>query len=53
MLSEEYQPDDHDDDGQQEHKDGYPIDTMHIPHPLRIRFFRVPFPDVEILGYLS
>jgi len=53
MFLEKNQPDDNDDDSQDEHEDRYSIDPMHVPHPLCIRLFRVPFFDVEILCYLS
>ena len=53
MFFEKDQPDQHDDNSQNEHEDGYPVDPMHVPHPLCVRLLRVPFFDVEILGYLS
>ena len=53
MFFEKDQPDQHNDNSQNEHEDGYPVDPMHVPHPLRIRLFRVPLFDVEIFCYLS
>jgi hypothetical protein len=38
---------------QQENKDSGPVDAMHIPHPLRIRFIRIPLLNIEILPDLS
>jgi hypothetical protein len=53
MFSEKNEPDDHDNDSHHEHEDGYPVDPVHIPHPLGIWLFRVSFLYVEILSYLS
>ena len=46
-------PDDQDDQPNKKHKNGNPVDPMHIPHPLRIRRIRVPLFDVEIFLYLT
>jgi hypothetical protein len=38
---------------QQENKNRDPVDPMHIPHPLRIRFIWIPLLNIEILLDLS
>jgi hypothetical protein len=53
MMMFENRPHNHNDDRDQKHKYGYPIDPMHIPHPLRPRRTRIPLLDVEILLDLS
>jgi hypothetical protein len=53
MSLEKKQPDDHEDQPQEKHKDGDPVDPMHIPHPLGIRRIRIPLLNVEIFRYLS
>jgi hypothetical protein len=52
MLLED-QLDDKNDNGREEHEDGYPVDPMHILHPLRMRRIGIPLFNVEILGNLS
>jgi hypothetical protein len=37
----------------QEHENGYPVDPMHISHPLRVWRIRIPFFDIEVFGDLS
>jgi hypothetical protein len=53
MFLENKDPQDQKDQPQQEHKDGYPVDPMHISHPLGIRRIRIPFFDEEVFSYLS
>jgi hypothetical protein len=52
MSLENKDPQDQKNKPQQEHKDGNPVDPMHIPHPLRIRRIRIPLPDIKIFGDL-
>jgi hypothetical protein len=45
---------DHDNDYRhEEHKNGGPVDPMHVPHVLRIRRIRIPLFDVEVFLDLS
>jgi hypothetical protein len=53
MFLEKYQLDDNEDDPQQEHKNRYPVDPMHIFHPLGMRRIGIPFLDVEVFRKLS
>ena len=52
-MSLEKEPQNNKDQPQQEHKNGDPVNPMHIPHPLRVRCIRIPFLDVEVFRYLS
>ena len=49
--NEQFQQQDH--DRRQEHKDRYPVDPVHVPHPLGIRLIRVPLFNVEVFFDLS
>ena len=51
-ASEYSQPEDHDDQRDQEHKNGNAVDAMHVSHPFGIRLIRIPFPQVEIFSQL-
>jgi hypothetical protein len=53
MMLEKNRSNDDKNQPQQENKDSGPVDPMHIPHPLRIGFIRIPFLDIEILPNLS
>jgi hypothetical protein len=53
MLFENKQLQQQNNDPRQKHKDRYPVDPMHIPHPLRIRRIRIPLLDEEIFLNLS
>jgi hypothetical protein len=48
MTFDKEQLDHQNDQRKQEHKNGYPVDPMHIPHPLRIRRIGILLFDVEI-----
>jgi hypothetical protein len=41
------------DDPDDEHEYGNPVDPMHVPHPLRVWRIRIPFFYIEVLADLS
>jgi hypothetical protein len=49
MMFDEKYLDHQNDQCNEEHENGYPVDPMHVPHPLRIRRIRVPLLNVEVL----
>jgi hypothetical protein len=52
MVPKKNKLDDHDDNGQDEHEKGRPVDPMHKPHRSRIGLVWIPLPEVEIFRYL-
>lgn len=52
MFPEEDEPHQHDDDGKQEHKNGYPVDPVHIAYPAILRFAGIFFLNIQIFSYL-
>jgi hypothetical protein len=48
MMFDKKYLDNQNDHPNEEHKNRYPVDPMHIPHPLRIRCIGIPLFDVEI-----
>ena len=36
-----------------EHEDGYPVDTMHVFHPLAVRRVRISFLNIEVFSDLA
>jgi hypothetical protein len=53
MMLENKQLDEQDNDPNKEHKNRYPVDAMHIPHPLGIRRIRIPLLYKQVLPDLS
>jgi hypothetical protein len=53
MSLENKDSQDQENDPHEEHKNGDPVDPMHIPHPLGIRRIRIPLLDIKVLLYLS
>jgi len=53
MSPENKDPQDQENDPHEEHKNGDPVDPMHIPHPLSIRRIRIPLPDIKVFRDLS
>jgi hypothetical protein len=53
MTFEKNCPDDYKDQPQQKNKNRKPVNPMHIPHPLRVRVFGIPFLDIEVFFDLS
>ena len=48
MMFDKKYLDNQNDHPHQEHKNRYPVDPMHVPHPLRIRRIRIPLFNVEV-----
>jgi hypothetical protein len=53
MMMPENRPHDHNDDRNQEHKDGNAVDPMHVLHPLSMWRIRIPLLDIKIFLDLS
>jgi hypothetical protein len=49
MMFENEYLDQQNDQSNEEHENGNPVDPMHVPHPLRIRRIGVPLFNVEVL----
>ena len=48
MMFDKKYLDQQNDQSNEEHENGYPVDPMHVPHPLAIRRIRVPLFNVEV-----
>jgi len=46
-------PENDNQDTDQEHKNGNPVDTIHIADPTICWFIRIPFPDVKVFGQFA
>jgi hypothetical protein len=52
MSPEKKRADNDDDNGRQEHKDGDPVDPMHVFYPPFTRRVGIPLPDIKVFRYL-
>src|SRR5258708_28947404 len=53
MSLKKKRPDNHNDHGREQHKNGEPVDPMHIAYPASTNLIGVYFINVEIFCYLS
>jgi hypothetical protein len=52
MLPENH-PEDNDQDTDQKHKDGNPVDRIHVTNPTVCRLIGIPFPDIQIFSQFA
>jgi len=46
-------PENDNQDAYQEHKNGNPVNTVHIAYPTVRWFIRIPFPDIKIFSQFA
>ena len=47
-MSFKYHPENDNQQTNQEHEDGNPVDRIHVTDPTACRFIRISFPDIQV-----